>query len=155
MKLWEYLCQGGPVMIPLLGVSILIWWIGIRLWLWPRSSGSALRLTSGNGMKPRNTLRVLRTLTGVAPYLGLLGTVGGMMMAFEGLLQYGPGSLRGLSGGIARALVTTQAGLLVALCGLLLLVFLESRITRMESTPAAGRGGRGRGHRPGRRWRHG
>ena len=153
MTLWKYLCQGGMVMIPLLGVSILIWWIGIRLWLRPRGSG--VHLASGNGLKPRNTLRVLRTLTGVAPYLGLLGTVSGMMMAFEGLLRHGPGSIRGLSGGIARALVTTQAGLLVALCGLLLLVFLESRIARMESVETVGRNGRPLPRRSGRRWRHG
>jgi len=138
--------RGGPVMAPIFGISILIFWLGLRQWF--RLGGSP---ASGTEVRrAENTLRGLKILTGTAPYLGLLGTVGGMMMAFEGLIRFGPGNLRGLSGGIARALVTTQAGLLVALTGLLFLVFLEGRLRRVEATMTAGRG-----RRRGRRWRHG
>jgi len=151
MNLWEFLCRGGPVMIPLFVVSILIWWIGLSLWFQLGDTGEKTGATPAPATrKPQNTLTVLKALTGVAPYLGLLGTVGGMMMAFEGLLQFGPGNFRGLSEGIARALVTTQAGLLVALSGLLFLVLLQSRVTRIESTIPSRNSSRRT-----RRWRHG
>lgn len=141
----ELFTRGGPVMAPIFAVSILIFWLGLRQWFQLRdtSSGPDIR-------RAESTLEGLKTLTGTAPYLGLLGTVGGMTMAFEGLIRFGPGNLRGLSGGIARALVTTQAGLLVALTGLLFLVFLEGRLRRIEANTTVSRR-----RKRDRRWRHG
>jgi biopolymer transport protein ExbB len=56
----------------------------------------------------------------VAPLLGLLGTVTGMIATFDLITEYGTGDPRMLSGGIAEALVTTQLGLIVAIPALLL-----------------------------------
>lgn len=141
MSLDDLLARGGPVMIPILLLSLVIWWIGLTLALGLRQKQARRRAPT--------TLRTLRTMTGAAPYLGLLGTVSGMMLAFEGLLRYGPGNLRGLSDGIARALVTTQAGLLVALIGMLFLVYLEAKLRRLEAgdhDPRRVRRGRRRRH---------
>jgi biopolymer transport protein ExbB len=72
-------------------------------------------------------LPVLSTVVAAEPLLGLLGTVLGMIQVFEGVsLQ---GSVRGeyLSGGIAQALITTAAGLIVAIPYLFLHSYLESR----------------------------
>ena len=62
------------------------------------------------------TLRsVVRTLVAVAPLLGLLGTVTGMIETFRGLGQSALFSQSGgVAGGIAEALLTTQMGLIVA-----------------------------------------
>jgi len=60
----------------------------------------------------------LRVLVRIAPLLGLLGTVYGMVQTFEVLTLSGAGDPRALSGGISCALLTTQAGLLIALPGL-------------------------------------
>lgn len=60
-------------------------------------------------------LTAIAVLAGVAPLLGLLGTVTGMIDMFSVLASQGPGSARSLSGGIAEALICTQAGMLVAI----------------------------------------
>lgn len=59
-------------------------------------------------------LGLLALLAGIAPLLGLLGTVTGMIDLFAVISSQGAGQSRGLSGGISEALVTTQAGMLVA-----------------------------------------
>jgi biopolymer transport protein ExbB len=58
-------------------------------------------------------------LATVAPLLGLLGTVLGMIETFQVISDFGTGNARALAGGISVALVTTQTGLLVAIPGLL------------------------------------
>jgi len=54
-------------------------------------------------------------IAAVAPLLGLLGTVTGMIGTFEVLTEFGTGDPRMLSGGISEALITTQLGLIVAI----------------------------------------
>lgn len=56
----------------------------------------------------------------VAPLLGLLGTVTGMISTFDIITEYGTGDPKLLSGGISEALITTQLGLMVAIPMLLL-----------------------------------
>ncbi len=61
------------------------------------------------------TISLLATL---APLLGLLGTVGGMIKTFEVIAQFGTGNARALASGISEALITTQTGLVVAVPGM-------------------------------------
>jgi biopolymer transport protein ExbB len=63
---------------------------------------------------------VLVVVAAVAPLLGLLGTVTGMMSTFDVITEHGTGDPRMLSGGISEALITTQLGLIVAIPILLL-----------------------------------
>ena len=58
-------------------------------------------------------------LAAVAPLLGLLGTVSGMIETFRVIGLYGLGNSQAMASGIREALLTTQAGLLVAIPGLL------------------------------------
>jgi biopolymer transport protein ExbB len=58
-------------------------------------------------------------IAAVAPLLGLLGTVTGMIATFDIITEFGTGDPRMLSGGISSALVTTQFGLIVAIPALL------------------------------------
>jgi len=66
-------------------------------------------------------------LSSVAPLLGLLGTVGGMVTTFSVIAEYGTGNARALASGISEALITTQTGLVVAVPGLFLASFLLRR----------------------------
>ncbi len=59
-------------------------------------------------------LGMLAVLGGVAPLLGLLGTVTGMIHTFQLVTLFGSGDARLLSGGISEALVTTETGLIIA-----------------------------------------
>jgi biopolymer transport protein ExbB len=58
-------------------------------------------------------------LASVAPLLGLLGTVTGMISTFDVITEYGTGNPKLLSGGISEALITTELGLIVAIPALL------------------------------------
>ena len=54
-----------------------------------------------------------------APLLGLLGTVNGMVETFRVIGMYGMGNAQAMVSGIKEAMITTQAGLLVAIPGVL------------------------------------
>jgi biopolymer transport protein ExbB len=76
-------------------------------------------------------LSVIAALGSVAPLLGLLGTVSGMIATFSVISAIGTGNARPLAGGISEALVATEAGLLVAVPGLLLSASLSRRANRL------------------------
>lgn len=65
-------------------------------------------------------LPLLKLLSGVAPLLGLLGTVTGMILTFQAITLFGTGDPKLMAGGISQALVTTVLGLVVAIPILLL-----------------------------------
>lgn len=69
-------------------------------------------------------LPAIAVLAGVAPLLGLLGTVTGMIDMFAVISAQGSGNAKSLSGGISEALICTQAGMLVAIPLLLLHAWL-------------------------------
>jgi biopolymer transport protein ExbB len=60
-------------------------------------------------------LNTLGTIAGISPLLGLLGTVIGMINVFSTILAHGVGNANQLAGGISQALITTAAGLTVAI----------------------------------------
>lgn len=60
-------------------------------------------------------LNTLGTIAGITPLLGLLGTVIGMIEVFSAIMIHGVGDPNQLAGGISQALITTAAGLTVAI----------------------------------------
>ncbi len=160
----DYLRQGGWVMLPLLGVSLVMWALILERWDDLRRLGrsdldvttalaavrehetppaapglraqlvaSFLQERSGRARLDREILaqcalrldrrlekrhEAIAVLAAVAPLLGLLGTVLGMIETFQVISFFGTGNARALAGGISVALVTTQTGLLVAIPGL-------------------------------------
>lgn len=70
---------------------------------------------------------LLKLLSAVAPLLGLLGTVTGMIVTFQAITQGGGGDSRLMADGISQALVTTVQGLVVAIPLLFLHTLLASR----------------------------
>ena len=60
-------------------------------------------------------LNTLGTIAGITPLLGLLGTVIGMIKVFSAIMEAGVGDPAPLAGGISEALITTAAGLTVAI----------------------------------------
>jgi biopolymer transport protein ExbB len=76
-------------------------------------------------------LNTLGTIAGVSPLLGLLGTVTGIIKAFNAINSGGSGDPRLLSGGIAEALIATAAGLCVAIPSLIAYRYLRGRVDRI------------------------
>ena len=75
-------------------------------------------------------LRTIKTLAAIAPLLGLLGTVTGMITTFQAISLYGTGSPKALAVGISEALITTQSGLLVSIPGLFAAGVLSRRANK-------------------------
>lgn len=70
---------------------------------------------------------LLKIIAGIAPLLGLLGTVTGMIMTFQAITIFGAGDPKAMAGGISGALITTVLGLLVAIPTVLLHTWVSSR----------------------------
>jgi len=79
------------------------------------------------------SLKTISMCASLAPMLGLLGTVSGMVHTFEVIQLFGFGNPVLLADGISEALLTTQAGLLVAFPLMLALNYLTERIERLET----------------------
>jgi biopolymer transport protein ExbB len=73
-------------------------------------------------------LNTLGTIAAVAPLLGLLGTVVGMIKVFAQIMAQGTGNASALAGGISEALITTAAGLAVAIPALTMHRYFTGRI---------------------------
>jgi biopolymer transport protein ExbB len=73
-------------------------------------------------------LNPLGTIAAVSPLLGLLGTVSGMIRAFTAITTQGVGNPTVLAGGISEALITTAAGLAVAIPALIAYRYLRRRV---------------------------
>ena len=76
-------------------------------------------------------LDTLGTIAAITPLLGLLGTVIGMIKVFAVITAQGVGEPRVLAGGISEALITTAAGLTVAIPSLLSHRFLRGRVDEL------------------------
>ncbi|TNE83911.1 MAG: MotA/TolQ/ExbB proton channel family protein, partial [Gammaproteobacteria bacterium] len=76
-------------------------------------------------------LNLLKIIAMVAPLMGLLGTVTGMIVTFQSITLFGTGDPKTMAGGISAALVTTVLGLCVAIPTVLLHTFVNGRAQRV------------------------
>ena len=76
-------------------------------------------------------LTLLKIIAAVAPLMGLLGTVTGMIITFQAITIFGAGDPKAMAGGISSALVTTVLGLLVAIPTVLLHTVVNGRSQRI------------------------
>ncbi|MGD9021613.1 MAG: MotA/TolQ/ExbB proton channel family protein [Lysobacterales bacterium] len=82
--------------------------------------------------KFNSMLPLLKIISVVAPLLGLLGTVTGMIVTFQAITLYGAGDPKLMAGGISTALVTTVLGLCVAIPTVFLHTLVGSRARRLS-----------------------
>jgi biopolymer transport protein ExbB len=166
--MWNYFERGGPVMWPLLALSIL--GITVMIWRWwalrqaiydvpafmkdlreklvagdregalavcdrhPGAASAIVRAGLLRSGRPRDEIElalqdasahelaalerglpVLATVAMIAPLLGFLGTVTGMINSFEALAAVGLNNPSAVARGISEALITTAAGLIIAI----------------------------------------
>ena len=81
-------------------------------------------------------LWVIGTIGSLAPYVGLFGTVIGIMTAFQDMAEQGAGGFEVVAAGISEALVATAAGLFVAIVALMFFNYLQVRAGNIASTYA-------------------
>lgn len=116
-KLVETFRAGGPVMWPILILSVL----GLAILIW-----KALAFRAGR--RDARGLVIVSTIITAEPMLGILGTVTGIMQTFRALNVEGGGSPLAATAGIGEALITTAAGLVASLVLLFPYNVLDSRV---------------------------
>ena len=79
----------------------------------------------------------LATIGSTAPFIGLFGTVVGIIHAFEGIAATGSGGVTAVSGGIAEALVATALGILVAIPAVMAFNYFTGALERFQLEMAA------------------
>jgi biopolymer transport protein ExbB len=80
----------------------------------------------------RRGMPVLASVGSVAPFVGLLGTVLGIISAFQGIAATGSGGLSSVAAGISEALIETALGLAVAIPAVLAFNYLSTEISKDE-----------------------
>lgn len=157
MMIWME--RGGPVMWPLLALSLLAATLVIeRLLFWARERrASALdvlrerraalgedadleQLLDALQQRLERGMATLDTIIAAAPMLGILGTVLGVIGAFESLAARSTPDPMAVTGGISQALITTASGLVIALGVLFPYGFFRTRVrVRLAEYEAAAR----------------
>ena len=77
---------------------------------------------------------MIGTIGSLAPYVGLFGTVIGIMKSFADMAEHGAGGFEVVAAGISEALVATAAGLFVAIVALSFFNYLHVRVGAIAST---------------------
>jgi biopolymer transport protein ExbB len=79
----------------------------------------------------RTKISYLNTIATIAPMLGLLGTVSGMIKAFGNIATMGMGNASVLADNISEALITTAGGLVIAIPAMALFFFFRNRLNEL------------------------
>ena len=100
--------------------------------------GERRRLDASRAM--RRNVWVLGTIAASAPFIGLFGTVIGIIKSFHQMALMGTGGFAVVAAGISEALVATALGLLVAIVALLFFNYLQVKIANLDAMMRAGLG---------------
>jgi len=88
------------------------------------------------GTDLKRGLWIVGTIGSLAPYVGLFGTVVGIIRAFQDMAEHGAGGFEVVAAGISEALVATAAGLFVAIVALMFFNYLQVRVGAIAGTYA-------------------
>ncbi|MFV8751824.1 MotA/TolQ/ExbB proton channel family protein [Nannocystaceae bacterium ST9] len=80
----------------------------------------------------RKGMGFLASVGSTAPFIGLFGTVIGIIVAFQGIAAAGGGGIEAVSAGIAEALIVTAIGLAVAISSVLIFNYLSKRFDKLD-----------------------
>ncbi|MFO7564643.1 MAG: MotA/TolQ/ExbB proton channel family protein [Enhygromyxa sp.] len=84
------------------------------------------------GAEARKGVNFLASVGSTAPFIGLFGTVIGIIVAFQGIAAAGGGGIEAVSAGIAEALIVTAMGLAVAITSVLIFNYMSARFDKLD-----------------------
>ena len=96
-----------------------------------RAAAAVERARQDLGWRLRRALWILATVGATAPFVGLFGTVLGIMSAFAEMAKTGQGGFAVVAAGISEALITTAGGIAVAIEAVVLYNFLNTHVARL------------------------
>lgn len=91
------------------------------------------RRNTQEALDMRRGMNILATVGSTAPFVGLVGTIFGIINAFSAMAEAGGGGLAQVSAGIAEALIATAVGIFVAIIGVWLFNFFTARIETIDN----------------------
>lgn len=149
----SFLNLGGPVLV-FIAVLLLVMWTLLfeRLWFFKTTLKTEVKkalacwesrpehhsvrahqvreaIISRVSLQIEQGMAMIKTLVAIAPLLGLLGTVTGMIGVFDVLALDGGGDVKSMSAGVSKATIPTMAGMVAALSG----VFGNTYIRRLAN----------------------
>lgn len=153
-RIQDFLAAGGPVLNAIAVVIFMMWAMSVErfvyfkwvlaeqeqavIGLWQRRAerGSwqarqiRQALLADVALDARRYLPTIKTLVTVCPLFGLLGTVTGMIAVFDVMAFAGMGNPRLMASGVSQATIPTLAGMVGALSGIFVIVWLEGQAKR-------------------------
>ena len=155
IDMWEairdFLELGGPVLYLVAIVLAIMWLFIVERFIYfairqPRLSGEAVRrwdtrperkswnahrireaIISDIKVQANQYLGIIKACVALCPLVGLLGTVTGMITVFEVMAFLGTGNARAMAAGVSQATVPTMSGMVAALSGYFISVWLQSK----------------------------
>ena len=91
------------------------------------------KVSISEGADLRKGMNILATTGSTAPFVGLVGTIFGIINAFQMMGEAGGGDLGAISSGIAEALITTAIGITVAILGVWLFNYFNGKIDEITN----------------------
>lgn len=147
----DFLDMGGSVLMTIMFVTLLLWALIYERYSYMRGDFPLLiddlrsrwvartehkswaahqirrQYISLARIEANRNIIYIKVLVALAPFLGLLGTVTGMVEVFDVMAVTGSGNARAMAAGISKATLPTMAGMVVALSGLFFTTSLERR----------------------------
>lgn len=151
---WSFIYAGGDILLIIFVVTFWMWALLVeRIWYYWRIHPGVMKselqtwttrsdksswyaqqvrrmMVSRMFAKLNQGLPMLRTLVALAPLLGLLGTVTGMIEVFQIMSLAGSGNPRAMASGVSRATIPTMAGMVAALSGMYFISRMQRTVTR-------------------------
>ncbi len=151
-NLQNFLEQGGEILIVIMIVTFILWFLILeRYWYFWIYHTAVIRkvvthwdqrldkqswfayqirrqLISSVRIKSEHNLSTIQAIVAIAPLLGLLGTVTGMIEVFDVMAFTSSSNTRGMAAGISKATIPTMAGMVVSLSGLFFSTALQRRV---------------------------
>lgn len=152
LQVRDFLEMGGWALMLIAGATLLMWTLILERAIYFRSGhrrliadivdiwrnrderhswqASRIRrlMISKVQLSANRFVTVVRAIIAVCPLLGLLGTVTGMIEVYDVMAIAGSGNARAMASGVSKAMITTIAGLVAALSGLVTMPFIDRYI---------------------------
>lgn len=152
--LQEFLDRGGPVLVVIMFATFIMWSLILERWfyfLFGHNAVAQRALDLWNGRKDRTSLQarwvrdqlvsevrqqaeqnvgLTKAMVALAPLLGLLGTVTGMVEVFDVMALSSGSDAQAMSGGVSRATIPTMAGMVASLSGIIFTSSMDRTVVR-------------------------
>ncbi len=152
--LQAFLDRGGPVLLVIMGATFIMWALILERFFYFRFAHKAVaeealsewrsrsdrksilahwvrdKLISEVRLKAEQNVSLTKAMVALAPLLGLLGTVTGMVSVFDIMAITGGSDAKAMSAGVSRATIPTMAGMVASLSGILFTSGMDRRVNR-------------------------